>query len=296
MLPNLGKMNPPSVPYMAIYRANMTPPKESLVVNTDDISVTLTSGPLSFSHSVPMKHFGSGVASMTLGQRQINLPSGSYVKVEALIKSFTDSERERVALAIAEAASLITLRYPHLLDNKLFEGVFNTPNLGVIWSEGPMTLTASPSIPPENMSEALQRDFSNIKKLDASDRARLQLAARWFRRGCEAVNQIDKFLFFWTVLEIYPTKGTVHVARETASLLQQNIYTNIDSSDVKKKLELGPMHSMRGKIVHAGQAFIEDTERGIFEQRLEKLHAIVTVCLRLLGGLSPGDDLTRFIN
>ncbi len=83
----------------------MTPPKEDLVVKEGDISLTLTSGPLSFSYSVPMKRFGSGVASMTLAERQINLPSGSYVKIETLIKSFTDSERERVALAIAEAAS-----------------------------------------------------------------------------------------------------------------------------------------------------------------------------------------------
>jgi hypothetical protein len=232
---------------------------------------------------------------MTLGQRQINLPSDSYVKILTLIKSFTDSERERIALAIAEAASLITLRYPHLLDNKLFEGVINTPNSGIVWSEGPMTLTASPSIPPENMAEALQNVFSNIKKLDASDRTRLQLAARWFRRGYEAVNQVDKFLFFWTVLEIYPAKGTTHVARETANLLQRSIYVNTNSSEVKKNLELGYMHSMRGKIVHAGQAFVEDSERSVFERRLEKLRATATVCLRLLGGLSPGDELERFI-
>ncbi|MBI4283963.1 MAG: hypothetical protein HY663_05790 [Chloroflexi bacterium] len=295
MLPNFEKRGPPPVPYVAIHRATMTPPKESLIVSAGDISLTLTSGPLSFSYSVPMKRFGAGVASMTIGERQINLPSGSYVKIETLIKSFADSDRERVALAIAEAATLITLRYPHLLDNKLFEGVVNSKNAAVMWSEGPMTLTASPSIPPETVAETLQSDFSNIQKLDASDRTRLQLAARWFRRGCEAVNQVDKFLFFWTVLEIYPTKGTIHVAGETANLLQSSIYVNMNTSDVKKNLELGPMHSMRGKIIHAGQAFVEDSEQSIFERRLEKLRATATVCLRLLGGMSPGDDLDRFI-
>lgn len=155
MLPNSEKKRHPPVPYIAIYLANMAPPDESLVVSTGDISVTLTSGPLSFSYSVPIKRFGSGVASMTLGERQINLPSGSYVKIETLIQSFTDSERERAALVVAEAASLVTLRYPHLLDNKLFEGVVNARNTAVMWSEGPMTLTASPSIPPETMAGAL---------------------------------------------------------------------------------------------------------------------------------------------
>ena len=79
-------------------------------------------------------------------------------------------------------------------------------------------------------------------------------------------------------------------------MLQRSIYVDMNSSEVKRKLELGPMHTMRGKIVHDGQAFIEDSERSIFEQRLEKLRATATVCLRLLGGLSPGDDLERFIN
>ena len=295
MLPNSEKKRHPPVPYIAIYLANMAPPDESLVVSAGDISVTLTSGPLSFSYSVPIKRFGSGVASMTFGERQINLPSGSYVKIETLIQSFTDSERERAALVVAEAASLVTLRYPHLLDNKLFEGVVNARNTAVMWSEGPMTLTASPSISPETMAGALQNDFSNIQKLDESDRTRLQLAARWFRRGYEAVNQVDKFLFFWTVLEIYPAKGTTHVARETANLLQRSIYVNKNSSEVKKNLELGHMHSMRGKVVHTGQAFVEDSEQSIFEQRLEKLRATATVCLRLLGGISPGDELERFI-
>jgi len=278
-----------------IYSATMTPPSDPLVVSEGDIRLTLTPGPLSFSYSVPVKRFKPGAASMTLGTRQINLSSGSYIMIETLIESFTDSEREHVALAIAEAASLITLRYPHLLDEKLFEGVVNPPNTAVMWSEGPMTLTASPSITPETVAIILQNDFSNVLKLDASDRTRLQLAARWFRRGHEAMNQVDKFLFWWTVLEIYPAKGIIHVARETANLLQRSIYVDTNSSEVKKKLELGPMHSMRGKIVHAGQAFVEDSERSIFEQRLEKLRATATACLRLLGGLSPGDDLDRFI-
>ncbi len=295
MLPNLETRGHPPVTYVAIHSAIMTAPKKDIVVNVGDISLTLTSGPLSFSYSVPMKRSGAGVASMTLGERQINLPNGSYVKIETLIKSFDDSDRERVTLAIAEAASLITLRYPHLLDNKLFEGVVNSKNTAVMWSEGPMTLTASPSIPPETVAGALQNDFSNILKLDTSDRTRLQLAARWFRRGHEAVNQVDKFLFFWTVLEIYPAKGTTQVARETANLLLRAIYVNMNSSEVKKNLELGPMHRMRGKIVHAGQAFVEDSEQSVFERRLEKLRATATVCLRLLGGLSPGDELERFI-
>ncbi len=67
------------------------------------------------------------------------------------------------------------------------------------------------------------------------------------------MNQVDKFLFWWTVLEVYPAKGTTHVARETANLLQRCIYVDKNPSEIKTKLELGRMHMMRGKIVHDGK-------------------------------------------
>ena len=95
---------PVFMPYTSIYSLTMDPPQENLVVSEGDIRITLTSGPLSFSHSVPLKRFTAGAASMTMDKRQINLPSGSYIVIELLIKSFEDSERERVALAVAEAA------------------------------------------------------------------------------------------------------------------------------------------------------------------------------------------------
>ena len=162
LLPNLKKRESPSVPYIAIHRATITPPNEPLVVSEGDIRLTLTPGPISFSYSVPMKSFVNGTARMTLGTRHIDLPSGSYIEIEMLTESFTDSEREHVALAIAEAASLITLQYPYLLDEKLFEGVVNSPNTAVMWAEGPMTLTASPSITPETVARTLQNDFSKV--------------------------------------------------------------------------------------------------------------------------------------
>ncbi|MFC2067749.1 hypothetical protein ACFLTP_01870 [Chloroflexota bacterium] len=283
------------MPYISIYSLTMNSPQENLIVSEGDIRITLTSGPLSFSYSVPLKRFMARAASMTMGKRQINLPSGSYIMIELLMKSFEDSERERVALAVAEVASLISLHHPHLLDEKLYEGIITPLNKAVIWSEGPFSLTASPSITPETVTSTFHNDFSKIQKLDANDRIRLQLAARWFRRGHEALNQVDKFLFWWTVLEIYPAKGTTHVARETANLLQLSTYTKMNTSEIKRKLELGPMHSMRGNIVHKGQAFVEDSERSIFERRLEKLCATATVCLRLLARMSPGDDLEQFI-
>ncbi len=283
------------MPYVAVYRSSNPPPDTPLLIHEGDIRLAQTPGPLSFSYSVPIKRFGPGSVGMTLGKRSIDVPRGSYVTIETLTSFTADSERERVVLAVAEAASLVTLRYPYLLEEKLFEGVVSTPNSAVMWMEGPITLTAAPSLDPQVVHTTLQEDFSVVGNLGDVDRSRLQLASRWFRRGHEVANQVDKLLFWWTVLEVYPAMGTKHVARETARLLRESIYLDMTESEVKKKLELGPMHSMRGRIVHNGQAFVQEAELDKFSLRLEKLRATVTVCLRLLGGLSPGDGLDRFV-
>ena len=126
-------MEPITTPYVAVYSTPLISLDAPVAVHETDIVLTFTPGPLSFSYSVPVKSLGPGHASMTPGTRQIQLPSGSYVVIEMEANPRARSERERVALRVAEVASLITLRHPHLLDEKIFEGAVDVPgrSLGV---------------------------------------------------------------------------------------------------------------------------------------------------------------------
>ena len=81
---------------------------------------------------------------IVLGENHVNIPKGRYLVIETTANPDEEMERERVALRIAEVAGLITLRFPHVLDEKLYEGPVNTEYRSLLWSEDPITLTASP--------------------------------------------------------------------------------------------------------------------------------------------------------
>ena len=188
-------MEPLAAPYMAVYSAPLISLDAPVVVNEADIGLTFRPGPWSFTYSVPMKSLGPGHASMMLGERKIQLPSGSYVVIEAEADPRARSERERVALRIAEVASLITLRHPHLLDEKIFEGVINVPGRFLVWSDGPIRLTAAPAVDPSDVISGFRNSIAAVQELDTETQYRFQLASRWFRRGHEVTNEVDRFLF-----------------------------------------------------------------------------------------------------
>ena len=289
-------MEPIMVPYVAIYSAPMVSLDTKVEVRTpeSDFCLTLIQGPLFFSYSVPVKSFGSGSAAMTIGERQFSLPGGSYVIISTEADIRTSSERERVALLVAEAAGLITLRYPHLLHEKLFEGVTNAQGHSVIWREGPITLLASPATPAAEVVRDFTADFSSFARLPAGMQHRFQLASRWYRRGHESINQVDKFLFWWTVLEIYPRKKGTAVAATIKQTLQDEAFPNMSMQRIGQNLRISSIYRERIRIVHEGKAFV-DVEDKNFRECLDRLGAIATVCLRLLGSLPPGDELQQFM-
>ena len=284
----------PTVPYIAVYSAAMKPPEIPVSVQEADVRLTFTAGPLTFAYSVPLKSYGPGSVAVTLGERQVSLPSGSYIVIETLANPSEESERERSALRVAEAASLLALRHSHVLDEKLFEGVVNAANRALMWREGPMTFTTAPAVSPEEVADGFAGDFASVQQLDADRHQRLQLASRWFRRGHEAINQVDKFLFWWTVLEIYPGKGESSIVRNVTQVLRNGVYPELAPQTLQEKLRIGRIYGERKRIVHDGRAFVA-FDNAYFQGCLERLRAIATVSLCLLGGLPVGDDLEQYV-
>ena len=231
---------------------------------------------------------------MTLGERQIQLPSGSYVVIEAEADPRARFERERVALRIAEVASLITLRHPHLLDEKIFEGVINVPGRFLAWSEGPVRLTAAPAVDPSDVISGFRNSIAAVRELDTETQYRFQLASRWFRRGHEATNEVDRFLFWWTVLEVYPREKGANIIRDINTVLGNHVFPRVARHELEKNLRIGRMYSERKRIVHEGRSFV-DVDDNDFRASLERLGLIAGTLLRLLCGIPPGDDLQEFM-
>ena len=288
-------MKPHRVPYVAIYRGAVVPPKDGVITAINDVRLRVENGPFSFSYSVPIITFRPSRAMMTLGERSVDVPQGPCIFVEIEADPAVESERQRVALRVAEVASLITLRFPHVLDEKFYEGPVNTDAMKMLWGEGPRTLTASPGVTPSQLSEGLASDMSFIQQLSPDKRTRFQLASRWYRRGCEAMNLADKFLFWWTVLEIFPGQGTTNIVKSIKQVLSDQACSQLSPQEMEDKLRIGRIYGERKRIVHEGRAFVDSDDQP-FQELLKRLQAIASVCLRLLCGLPPGDDLQEFID
>ena len=110
---------------------------------------------------------------IVLGENHVNIPKGRYLVIETTANPDEEMGRERVALRIAEVAGLITLRFPHVLDEKLYEGPVNTQYRSLLWSEGPITLTASPTVASSQLFEGLTGDLCTIQQLNGEGRHRL---------------------------------------------------------------------------------------------------------------------------
>jgi hypothetical protein len=249
-----------------------------------------------FSYTIPnVRHGPEGVSANPL-PIMIGLPQDTYLVIEYVVDLDGGLSRRGVGLRVAEVVSLIELCQPGLLIEKLYQGAVNTPNSMTMWQEGPVRVVGAPVRDATAVAAMLGGKLTGLSRLDAASRERFQLASRWFVRGLETLNQIDKLIYFWTVLEIFPGEGTTNIPKTTSELLATSLPGGHSRSGIKAKLGLGPLHGLRSEVVHQGKAFVDQTEEADFNHRLDLLQATSTTCLRILAGLEPGHDLDAYLS
>lgn len=287
----------PPITYLAIYRANLRAPESELcVASTPEFEIKLSPGPIQFSYTVPVLDYRPSAVGITPAQQHCDLPPDSYVLMRVRLGAMDPaSARSEAALRVAEATCIFDLRCPGLISEKLHEGTVDKPGQYVFMPEGPLRVTARPDEDPEDVGHKVAGDFASLGDLSQGDRDRFRLAARWFRRGQEALNLVDKLLFLWTVLEIYPAMGKRKVSNTTSRFLSERLYRDLSRQEIKEKTKLGRIEGVRDGIVHKGKAFVGPTEEEPFSGYLQRLEAIAATCLRMLAGMPPGDELDKYI-
>lgn len=203
--------------------------------------------------------------------------------------------RAEAALAISEVVGALALSHPGLIGPNIFEGVLAEPGHITLLPEEPMTLSTPVAIDPSVLSHGIQNQITAISRLQTSLRDRFRLAARWFLRGHEAQNPVDKFLFWYISLEVFPSQENTDVVRAVRDLLSSRVYSRIDPGALKERLAIGRISGLRARIVHDGLSHVYIPHEPEFADALLKLEAIATVSLRLLVGLPPGSDLDHWV-
>jgi hypothetical protein len=196
---------------------------------------------------------------------------------------------------VSEIAALIDLSFPGLLFEKEWEGVPSKPGRFTFAPESPVAMTAQPDADRNTLIAVLQRGRNGLKDLPEPDRDRFQLAARWYRRGTEATNPIDKILYQCIALEVYPALGEADIPRAVRDLLHQRLYSDLDPATVKERCGIGRIAGLRAEIVHEGRIGVTSHEAKEVQERLAQLGAIARTSLRFLAGLSPSEELDKWV-
>ena len=139
-----------------------------------------------------------------------------------------------------------------------------------------MLLMENPVSLPDDLSDSLSSSRLELSK-DKDHYSRYLLMSRFYAKSILVYPGEEKFLYLWTILEIFPMKDTSNI-RAIHDYLGG--YMNKDSALAKDKLGIGKLYSIRCNLVHDGRLDIPGREESETFQRLE------LICLQILRSLN----------
>lgn len=142
-------------------------------------------------------------------------------------------------------------------------------------------------------SNILIGELEKIKKnicIDSDMKVRFELLSRFFSKALTFNPSEEKYILLWTILEIYPMKGTTNIkpiSNELAKIIGKTPDT------IKQKLDIGRLYGYRCNLVHDGIFSIDLKDMGNVFSKLEK---IILVILRSIAGLPYNGILEQYFN
>jgi hypothetical protein len=148
--------------------------------------------------------------------------------------------------------------------------------------------------PPTNFEpDELQTQLAAFRAAVANDsdiEQRFTLMSKIFARAVAIEPGEERFLWLWTVLEIFPMRDTSNI-QPISDFLSQTI--GRPPTEVKLKLDIGRLFGARSSLVHDGKLPYSRNELGPV---LKKLEAIDVTVLRSIGGLPYSGQLDEFLS
>jgi hypothetical protein len=151
---------------------------------------------------------------------------------------------------------------------------------GMLLVKNPVSITADLSGALTNMRSAL------IQNQNIHDR--YSLMARFFAKSLLIKPSEEKFLYLWTILEIYPMANTSNIKPISQHLGQ---LMSKEPELVKERLGIGRLFDIRSKIVHDGLLAIPGKDEG---ETFMRLQAICVEILRSMSGLNYSGSLDQY--
>jgi|SRR5579872_2150792 len=271
--------------FMKLYWTNLIQIDYGKVI-VDPVRIEVFRGRREYDVLVGPRVVASGTRSRLLQHQRLPVPEGrTYVELIARTKDpfgkrqYCEDHIDRV---IAQMAAILS---PRLFEMEVWSGWLCDPNelFGDSW-----VLTAPPvKFAPEDLEDRIN-SFTRAVSADPDVDGRFTLVSKLFARAIATEPGEERFLWLWTVLEVFPMKNTsdIHPISEYLSPL-----TGRPSAEVKEKLGIGRLFGARSDLVHDGKLSYGRDELGAILNRLE---AIDSAVIRSLGGLPYNGELEEF--
>lgn len=289
------------VPLVAVYRLNCPRPQDEVVVLSDECRKASFMGTgLKLSTSAMKTVFMDGETVGQVVPNERYFPPDAYLAVLVRYEqSFAKSPHDMRADASAEIAEMVSkveLAEPGLIIEKVFEDVVNPPGMYIASPEGPEKLTGRPDTPVETIAVGLGNFLSAHMPHSSDAKRRFKLASRWFQKGLQSANEIDRFLSLYVALEVYPSADSADVPGRVCTFVKTHLHPEHSLADIKSALSLGRIAGLRAEVVHDGLSSVSASRSSVPSDFMEIIEAVVRASLmNLLGGSYRG-ELRRWLS
>jgi len=274
--------------FVKLYRTQLIKSGKGVLV-IDPVRIEVFSGSRRYQllAAVAPSVMAVGREQTLLAPQQIVLAAGgTYIELKARVRDpagareFCENQCDRAAAILAAALT------PDLFVDELWRGwiVDGDRTFGDRW--------AKLAAPIDFNANALQVAVTSFKRSLGRNSAidnRFTLMSKLLARATVMRPGEEKFLWLWTILEVFPMRNTSDIGPISELLA---VITGESSVQLKDKLQIGRLFGARSDLVHDGILPIAVKDLGVALARLE---AIVLVIIRHVGGMTYDSTLDEYL-
>lgn len=275
--------------YIAIFQTELIHNPVTSKLIADPVKVEFFSGPQVLNIPVQMSRVMVQGQNAPISQSaKLSLSKQKYVSITVRTKD-SDPYSARVFCETqldTAIASLSLLYDPGIFAHQVYRGwVLETENsIMEAWIQ-----VKPPVVVSANISQEFESILSKFPE-DSDLKGRFSLMSRFLAKELLVPPSEEKFLYLWTILEIFPMKGTSDIKPISTYLAK---VTSCEEKEVKEKLKIGRLCGSRGKLVHDGKLDISYKELGL---TITKLEEICLTVMRSMCGLPYSGVLDKYLH
>lgn len=264
--------------------------KNISISTISNIHIDLTRGPFNF--YIPLEHIEyhrlSSSKSFSKNVYRIN-DNGIYLALYQVLgnKKIEDIMKE-TGFEIAKLCALLECQFSDIIEKKIYEGFIYTDIQNFCFSPqiGSIKIVSKefPSISEIFNNLSILND--QIESMSEKDKNLFKISSRWYMKGMEAENQIDRFIFWFTVLETYPydeNKNKTNIPKNVIRLISRSIQVDGTEQQLIKRFKLNDMYRIRVKIIHSGNIFFDKKEKEKFDKIMQILEILSLIIVKIQG-------------